>query len=80
MFPDGAFPIRRKKTRSVFVCLFHFWTRCRLFFLKRVKAINSIISQSSSRVHLPLCLDKEPEQSNKGGKIFNHMIKQPAKV
>lgn len=69
MFPDVASPIRRGKKHDQ--CLFISFLDKILdsyLFLKRVKAIKSMISQSSSRVHLPLCLDTEPEQSNKGGK------------
>lgn len=73
MLSDVSSPIRRKKNTISICLLFHFWTRCQLFifFSKRVKAIKSIISQSSGSVHLLLCLHIEPEQSNKGGKILS---------
>lgn len=75
MFPDVASPIRRKKNTISISLFISFLDKTSAFFyfifLKRVKAIKSIISQSSSRVHLPLCSDTEPEQSNKGGKILS---------
>lgn len=72
MFPDVASPIRReiKHNQYLFISLLDKMSAINFLFFK-VKAIKSVISQSSSRVHLLLCLDTEPEQSKKGGKILS---------